>query len=337
MSTATNPQHGVAGRGEPPTVLLTCAGRRTSLLKGFLVAAHARGGRALAADNGALAPTLYLADEGLQLPRVLEAGYIDALLGLVRRQRVTLLVPTIDTELAVLAENADRLKDAGCVALISSRMIEVTSDKWLTATECERAGIRAPRSWLPEQIEKADLPERLFLKPRDGSASQHAHPVHRGDLDRVLPLVPNPILQERLEGQEITIDALLDLDGRPIHCVPRKRIRTLGGESIEGVTMDDGELRGWIVRVLAFASLLGGRGPIALQAFLTADGPVLTEINARFGGGFPLTQAAGGHYPEWILRSLEGKALEPCFGQYTAGLYMTRYYVEHFTQEPLWS
>jgi len=84
------------------------------------------------------------------------------------------------------------------------------------------------------------------------------------------------------------------------------------------------------------AARLGARGPITLQAFLTARGPVLIEDNPRFGGGFPLAYAAGGHYPEWLLALLAGERIEPRLGAYQKGLYMTRYNVEYFTTEPLW-
>lgn len=323
---------------ERSSVLLTCSGRRASLLKLFQAAAHSRGSSLLAADFNPLAPTLYLADKGFGLPRVDSPDYIPLLLDLVQRERVSLIVPTIDTELPVLSRHTGLFAAQTCVALVSSsRLIEVTRDKWLTVRACGEVGIRAPRSWLPGEAASHELPERLFLKPRNGSASQHTYAASRDRLTQILPLVPNAIIQEHLEGDEITIDALLDLQGRPIHYVPRRRIRTLGGESIEGVTIADAELRPWILKVLEFTSELGGRGPITLQAFLTENGPVLSEINARFGGGFPLTYVAGGHYPEWILRNLDGEALEPCFGEYKSGLYMTRYSVEHFTEELLWT
>jgi carbamoyl-phosphate synthase large subunit len=320
------------------TVLLTCAGRRTSLLKSFQKGAHARGGRVLAADNDPLAPTLYLADSGFNLPRVLDPEFLSSLLSLVQDESVRMIVPTIDTELPLLAQNIGRFESVNCILLVSSpKLIDVSSDKWLTMRACEEAGIRTPRSWLPNAFEMDELPDQIFVKPRDGSASQNTYSLSRDRLSAVLPLVPNAIIQEKLEGHEITIDSLLDLDGRPIHYVPRRRLRTLAGESIEGVTIDDEGLRPWLLKVLEFASAMGGRGPLTIQAFLTKDGPVLTEINARFGGGYPLTHAAGGNYAEWILRNLEGEILRPSFGSYRKGLYMTRYYVEHFTEQPLWS
>jgi carbamoyl-phosphate synthase large subunit len=304
----------------------------------FLSAVHNLDGRVLAADSNPLAPTLYLADAGFHLPRVLTPEFIPNLLALVESESIRLIVPTIDTELSVLSRNSELFESNRCLALVSSpRLIDVTSDKWLTVRACAEAGIRTPRSWLRDCLNERELPEQLFIKPRNGSASQNTYSLPRERLEEMLPLVPNAIIQEKLEGTEVTIDALLDLEGQPIHFVPRRRIRTLGGESIEGVTIDDEELRPWVVEILQFASALGGRGPLTIQAFLTDRGPVLTEINARFGGGFPLTHAAGGHYPEWILRALEGETLRPSFGTYRRGLFMTRYYVEHFTEEPLWS
>jgi carbamoyl-phosphate synthase large subunit len=319
------------------SILITSAGRRTSLLKAFLEAAHRRGWRVLAGDLDPLAPALYLADRGLPLPPVLSADYVRTLLELVEQENIRLVVPTIDTELPVLAQNVKAFAVKGCVALVSSsRLIKIAGDKWLTVKSYADAGISTPRSWLPQNV-NGNLPENLFLKPRDGSASQHAYAITRSQLARLLGQVPNALIQEKLEGPEITIDALLDLKGQPIHFVPRVRIRTMSGESIQGVTIDDDELRAWLLKILGVTAALGGRGPITLQAFLTPRGPVFSEINPRFGGGFPLTEAAGGHYPDWILRDLEEEKLAPCFGEYRKNLYMTRYYVEHFTEQPLWN
>jgi carbamoyl-phosphate synthase large subunit len=315
-------------------ILLSSAGRRTSLLKALRAAAHARGVRAFAADCDALAPALYLADEAFLLPRIRDEEFVPRLLDLIARQNIALVVPTIDTELPVLADLAQTGAAGACVLLVSSpEVIALSGDKWLMGEFFRARGVRTPRSWLPEQALTAALPERIFLKPRDGSASQHAYAARRDELEHVLPRVPNAIVQERLEGREITIDALLDLAGRPIHLVPRVRIKTVGGESIQGVTLDDAELRPWLIGVLELLAAAGARGPLTLQAFATPEGPVLSEVNPRFGGGFPLTQAAGGRYPEWLLSMLAGEPVEPCFGRYEKGLYMTRYYVEHFTRE----
>lgn len=321
-------------------VLVTSAGRRGSLVKAFRKATQRRGAKTFAGDMSGLAPALYLADEGFRLPRVTDPDYVSTLLTLVREHDITLIVPTIDTELPVLAANRAAFAEAGCLALISEpRFVELCGDKVLTHDAFREVGIDVPRSWTPQQLANgrpANLPDELFVKPRDGSASQHTHRANRDDLDEVLALVPNALVQEELTGTEITIDALIDMDGQLIHYVPRVRIRTVGGESIQGVTIDDEPFRDWLRRVLAEAAALGARGPQTLQAFLTERGPVLIECNPRFGGGFPLGHEAGAKYPEWLVQMVDGIALEPRVGDYQRDVFMTRYYVEHFTSEPLW-
>lgn len=318
-------------------VLVTSAGRRVSLVQAFAKAVKARGGQVFAGDASGLAPALYKADGAFRLPPVKSEAYIPELLSLVQAHDIGLIVPTIDTELEVLAANAQAFTDAGCKVLVSSpAFVALSGDKWLTQRAFAEHGIDVPQGWTVDELIGAELPDRLFVKPRDGSSSRDIYRATPATLTDVLVLVPNAIVQEELTGPEITIDALIDFDGRPLHYVPRIRIRTLAGESIQGVTIADDEIREWLRRLLVVAAELGARGPITLQAFLTARGPVLIEVNPRFGGGFPLAYAAGGHYPEWLLALLNGETLEPRLGAYTAQLYMTRYNVEHFTTEPLW-
>jgi carbamoyl-phosphate synthase large subunit len=321
-----------------PTVLVVAAGRRTTLVRAFVEATRTRGGRTIAGDVDPLAPALYLADEAVRLPRTTDPGYIRAVLDVVERHHVGLLVPTIDTDLPSLAHNVEMLRTAGCrLALSSASFIRITGDKVRTTDTFESLGIDVPIRWLPPIEDIDGLPERVVVKPRNGSASVGVHEVGRDQLAGIIGLVTDPIVQEVLDGPEITIDALLDFDGRPLHYVPRRRIKTVGGESIEGVTLEhDPSFEAWIVKVLERAARLGAAGPLTLQAFLTPRGPVLTEINPRFGGGYPLGLAAGATYPDWLLDLVDGRTVEPRLGVYEPGLYMTRYHVEHFTRQPKW-
>ena len=309
-----------------------------SLVRAFMDAAHERGGRVYAGDVDALAPALYVADAAVQIRRADDPGYIADLLDVVSRHEISVVIPTIDSDLEVLAAAQVAFGAIGCwVALSSMSFVATTADKYQTGLAFGAKGISVPRSWLPPIAEPADLPELVFVKPRRGSASQDVHQVDRRKLESILHLVPGPLVQEALLGPEITIDALLDIDGRPIHFVPRLRIRTLGGESIQGRTLDhDDAIEDWIERILMVCAAMGASGPLTVQAFLTRHGPVLSEINPRFGGGFPLALAAGGLYPAWLLDMVGGREVLPRLREYEPGLYMTRYHVEHFTRSPQW-
>jgi len=181
------------------SILVTSVGRRTSLLRGFLEACQHWGWRVIAGDCDALAPALYFAHEAIRLTPVNNADYIPQLLRIVEKHSVRLIVPTIDTDLLVLAQHAPEFLEHGCAALVSSAgFVAIARDKWLLTQRFGAEGVAVPKSWLPEQIDCGELPEDLFIKPRDGSASQNALPTTRDDLPQVLGRVPCAIIQERL-------------------------------------------------------------------------------------------------------------------------------------------
>ena len=319
-------------------VFIIAAGRRTSLVRAFADEVHRRDGQLFAGDVDGLAPALEFADVVIRTLRSDEPGFLDDLLRTIRMHDIRTIVPTIDADLPILAGARDRLLEAGCRAAVSSLdFVTTTQDKHRTGVVFGGAGIHVPWTWLPPLDDMDILPTDVFVKPRSGSASQDAFRTSTEHLATVLRLQPDPVVQELLTGPEITIDALLDFDGVPIHYVPRMRIRTLAGESVQGVTLDhDPAIEAWIERVLRICARLGAVGPLTIQAFLTSEGPVLSEINARFGGGFPLALEAGGAYPAWLLDMVAGITVAPRLGAYEPGLYMTRFHVEHFTRQPRW-
>jgi carbamoyl-phosphate synthase large subunit len=308
-------------------VLVTSAGRRTSLIRGFLDAVSGiDGGRVYASDADPLAPGLFVADKGMVLPPLAVPGYEEDLISVCEHEGIGLVVPTIDTELPILSKISEELAAVGAMALVSApAVIAMSRDKGLTEDVFAASGIATPRSYPLESIGDLDLPDRVFIKPRSGSASVGAHVVERADIATVVAMVDDPIIQDYVDAAEITVDALLDLHGNVIHMVPRIRIKTVGGESIQGVTMPDEPIRPWLLGVLAVVGGLGGVGPITVQAFLTEGSPTLVEVNPRFGGGFPLTLQAGGDYPAWIISMVSGDELTPRLGEYRRLLFMTRF------------
>ncbi len=318
--------------------LITSAGRRNTLLQKFCDAFHPNGGKVFAADMSSMAPALYQADGQIKVPAVRSDEYIPFLLETVKEHDISVLVPTIDTELPALSANRERFLEAGCTVLISSdKFCSVCADKLFTAREFAQRGVEVTLSWdgldLPPH---ENLPEHLYIKPRDGSASVNVFKIRRAELESYVNRVPNPVVQEELIGDEVTVDAFIAPDGRVMHYVPRKRIRTLAGESIVGVTCDDASLDKWCEQTLAVCATMGACWVITLQAFCTGERIILTEINPRFGGGIPLAFAAGGDYANMAYDLVNGKDVDACLGAYKRGLYFMRYMTEVFTENPVW-
>ncbi len=101
-------------------------------------------------------------------------------------------------------------------------------------------------------------------------------------------------------------------------------IESKGGESIKGMTIKDWDL---IEHGRRIAEALPIWGPANIQCFREPDGTLLvTDVNPRFGGAFPLPLAAGSRYPELALALANGERPEPAVGEFLEGVVMTRFF-----------
>jgi carbamoyl-phosphate synthase large subunit len=309
-------------------VLLTSAGRRVAVLHAFQreLAREGRGGAVIAADASERSAAYQAADGRFLAPRCDQPGYVDELLRVVAERRIGLLVPLIDTELPVLSRNRERLLAAGCYPAVSDpRPIEITRDKARTAEEFARLGFRTPRVFAPDELARpATLPFPVFVKPAAGSSSIGAQRLNGPEeLAYHLARTRDPVVQTFEAGEEFTVDVFADDAGRACCAVPRRRWETRAGEISKGRTERDLAI---IEESKALVEGLGGcRGCVTLQCFRKAgERPVFFEANLRFGGGFPLSDAAGANYTAWTLRLARGEAVAP-FDAWEDGVVMLRY------------
>ena len=141
------------GNGRAANVLITAAGRRTTLVRAFGDAAHTRKGRVFAGDVDALAPALLLADVAVRTHRTDDPGYVSDLLRAVAEHSISLVVPTIDPDLSVLADRQDLFVALGCrVAVSSPSFVRIALDKHETGVTFGASGIAVPMTWLPAAV-----------------------------------------------------------------------------------------------------------------------------------------------------------------------------------------
>lgn len=316
-------------------VLFTSAGRRVELLRAFKQAYADLGlnGRLIAVDTDPLAPALQEADRIYVVPRVTDEKYLPTLVEICLREEVNLIFPLIDPDIPVLASNRSALEATGArVIAVSPEAARTSADKWLTYQFFRTHGIPTPRTWLPEQLGVVDLEYPLIIKPRFGSAGKDVFKVtNRHELDFFLKYVPQPIVQEYVEGVEITSDVISDFQGKVLAAVLRQRIEVRWGEVAKGKTVYHPEILQYSV---AIAQKLGAIGPITVQCLFRENKPYFTEINARFGGGVPLGIAAGVRAPHWYLALAAGLGVDiPPLGSYRVGLYISRFDTSFFLTE----
>jgi carbamoyl-phosphate synthase large subunit len=308
-------------------VLFTCAGQRVDIVSAFADA----GATTIATDVNQLAPALYHADRRALVPRVDDTGYIPALQDLVALHDVRLVVPLTDLDHLQLDGARDAL--AGAVVLVpGEETIHRCSDKFLAHEFFEANGIGSPPTWLPDALPD-EIRFPVLVKARKGFGSRH---IYRADDRRELEFFlgytsADSMVQVACEGVEFSIDVFCDLDGRCLNAVPRTMIESKGGESIKGMTIKDVELIDFGRRV---AETLGIVGPANVQCFREPDSELqVTDVNPRFGGGFPLPTAAGSRYPELALQIANGERPEPRLGDFREGVVMTRFFSHVILEE----
>jgi len=308
-------------------VLFTCAGQRVDIVTAFREA----GATTVAADVDRLAPALYHADHHALVPRIDDPFYVDALRDLVELHDVRLIVPLTDLDHVVLAQARETL--GGAVVLVPEiETIERCSDKYLAHVFFEEEGIGSPPTWLP-----TELPESIrfpvLVKARRGFGSRHIYRAdNRSELDFFLRYTTaDSMVQSLCHGEEFSIDVFCDLYGRCLAAVPRTMIESKGGESIKGMTIKDPGLIAFGARVAESLRIIG---PANVQCFREPGGELqVTDVNPRFGGGFPLPTAAGSRYPELALALANGEQPEPRLGDFREGVVMTRFFSQVILEE----
>ena len=303
-------------------VLFTCAGLRVDIVNAF----RAAGAVALAVDADPLAPALYHADRQAIVPRVADAAYVPALAELIAEHGVGLVVPLNDLDHPVLSGARERLAPA-VLLLPHEDVCARMSDKLTAHRFFVERGIASPRSWELDEV-PADARYPVLVKAREGFGSRNIHLASDPDelaFFRRYASVPS-FVQERCLGEEFSIDVFCDLDARCLNAIPRTMLHSKGGESIKGASLKDWEL---IEHGRLVAETAGIVGPANIQCFREPDGTLpVTDVNARFGGGFPLPTAAGSRYPELALALARGEHPEPQLGEFEEGVLMSRFYSE---------
>jgi carbamoyl-phosphate synthase large subunit len=308
-------------------VLFTCAGQRVDIVTAFRRA----GATTIATDVDPLAPALYHADQRALVPRVDELGYIAALRDLVAVHDARLIVPLTDLDHVILARSRAELAPAAVLVPDEETSLRC-ADKYLAHQFFDERGIGSPPTWLPTELPE-EVPFPVLVKARKGFGSRHIYRAeNQAELDFFLRYTAAESMVQRVcSGVEFSIDVFCDLEGRCVAAVPRTMIESKGGESIKGMTIKDTDL---IEFARTTSEALRIIGPANIQCFREPDGTLqVTDVNPRFGGGFPLPTAAGSRYPELALALANGEALEPRFGDFREGVVMTRFFSQVILEE----
>lgn len=310
-------------------ILILSAGTRNKIVQYFKQTVG-ENGRIVATDMSDIAPAVYVADKFYKVPRITADGYIDVILDICKKEKINGVLSLIDPELSLLAKHNDKFEGLG-VKIIGSayELCERAFDKMKMFGWLASHGYNCAKSYVNKEKFYADVDAGLvkypvFVKPVCGSASISVSKVYdKETVDLLFSRNDNLMIQEFLEGQEIGADVYIDMvSGEAVSIFTKKKIVMRAGETDKAVSFKDEKL---FELIDGFCKESGWRGQIDIDIFDVGGEYYISEVNPRFGGGYPHAYECGCDHMTMIIHNLNGKANVKRIGAYDDGIYMMKY------------
>lgn len=310
-------------------ILILSAGTRNKVVQYFVRELKGEG-RVIATDMSELAPAIYDADKYYIVPKMTDPSYLDVILKICADEKITGVLSLIDPELSLLAENKDKFAEVGTTVIGSSyELCEMSLDKIQMYNWLESHGYRCAKSYMDKATFYADFDAGLisypvFVKPVRGSASIAISKVYdKETLELLFAHDDGLMIQEYLDGQEIGADVYIDMVSHEVVSIfTKKKLKMRSGETDKAVSFKDEKL---FALIESFVKDAGYNGQIDIDIFDVNGEYYISEVNPRFGGGYPHACESGVNHIKLIVNNLAGEANDCVIGQYEDGTYMMKY------------
>ena len=309
-------------------LVLSC-GTRDKVIQYFKTA-FAQEGRVIATDCSPYAPALYEADAHYIVPRMTEPGYIDVIFDICRKEQITGVISLIDPELSLIAKHAEEFKKLGVMVIESSyELCERTLNKWEMYQWLTKHKYACAKSYISLEsfyaaLENGEISFPVFVKPMKGSASLHISKAeNRETVELLFQQGEAMMIQEYMDGQEIGVDCYIDMISKEVVSIfTKKKLVMRAGETDKAVSFAEKAL---FELVEKFVSESGFLGQIDIDVFEKNGVYYISEVNPRFGGGYPHAYLCGADHMTLIKNNLQGKANDKNIGGYEVGKVMMKY------------
>ena len=310
-------------------ILILSAGTRNKIVQYFRRTLAGKG-TVVATDMSTMAPAIYEADRYYIVPRMTAPNYVEVILDICKKENITGVLSLIDPELSLLAEHKAEFEAVGTTVIGSSyELCEMSLDKFQMYNWLVAHGYKCAKSYMDKEAFYADMDAGLvsfpvFVKPARGSASISISKVYdRETLEMLFAHEQGLMIQEFLNGQEIGADVYIDMISRQtVSIFTKKKLRMRAGETDKAISFKDEKLFDLIQRFVREAGYIG---QIDIDIFDINGEYFISEVNPRFGGGYPHAYESGADHMKLIVNNLEGRANAPVIGCYESGTCMMKY------------
>ena len=287
-------------------------------------------GKVIATDCSELAPAIYDADNYYIVPRITDENYISIILDICKKENINTLISLIDPELSLIAKNIELFKELGVNPIISDYdKVEMCFDKYKMYEFLKKNDFKTPKTYINKEefyndLENNEINFPVFIKPVRGSASININKINnKKELEVIWKQADNLIIQEFMTGQEYGVDVYIDMiSNEPVSIFIKKKIKMRAGETDKSVSIKDDRLFDLIDD---FVRKAGFKGIIDIDVFEINGEYYVSEVNPRFGGGYPHAYECGVNVPKMIINNVKGQANEKQIGQYDEDIYMMKY------------
>jgi len=237
------------------------------------------------------------------------------------RERLDVLIPCLDSELANFIEIQPELERQGTAVMLPSREAFERRAKEHLPEFCEQHGLSAPRTLVVNDASQLtqcanEIGYPLYIKGKFYEAWLVYTAVElREKFESLARTWGLPVLvQEALIGEEFDVLGLADSAGGIVgQCAIRKLLRTATGKGFGGIVVNDPALDLMSARIIR---QLDWRGPFEIEFLKSPGRPhVLFEINPRFPAWVDFPSQIGCNLPLRLVDMLLGRSptkLERC-------------------------
>ncbi len=310
-------------------ILILSAGTRNKIIQYFKKAVG-NDGTIIATDMSDIAPAVYDADKFYTVPSINDDGYIEVIHDICKKEKIDAVLSLIDPELSLLAAHKDRFAEMGVTVVGSSyELCERALDKmqmyrWLADHDYHCAKSYDDKDAFYRDLDAGLISFPVFVKPIRGSASIAINKVEdKETLEYLWKRTGDLMIQEYLKGREIGADVYIDMISHEVVSIFTKRkLRMRAGETDKSVSFKDDELFDLITR---FCKESGWLGQIDVDLFEINGEYYISEVNPRFGGGYPHAYECGVDHMKMIINNIKGIVNKNGIGSYDDGICMMKY------------
>lgn len=310
-------------------ILILSVGTRNKIVQYFKKTLNGKG-NIIVTDMQTIAPAIYEADKYYIVPRITAPDYIDIILDICKKENINGVLSLIDPELNLLAKNIEKFNAIGVSVIGSSfelcemALNKMTMFNWLTDHNYKCAKSYIDKEKFYADVEAGTMSYPVFVKPVCGGASIAISKVSDKDtIELLFKHADNLMIQELLDGQEIGADCYIDMiSGELVSVFTKKKLLMRAGETDKAISFKDEKLFDLISK---FVKESGWRGQIDIDIFEINGEYYISEVNPRFGGGYPHAYESGCDHMKLIENNLNGIANKKNIGNYDDGIIMMKY------------